>query len=397
MKQILFLVHRIPYPPNKGDKIRSYYILKYLSQKYRVHLAALIDNPDDWQYVDHVKMLCEKTHFSKLNSVTAKMRSLLGLITNDALTLPYYRDRKLKIWINQLLKTYDISSVLVFSSSMAQYVRGLQYKTSRRVIDFVDIDSDKWRQYSESLGWPWKWIYKREGNKLSQEEIRIAEEFDANIFVSEKESEILRKRAPQVKGKIFTIRNGVDTSFFNPHHKFDNPYGVNKKVILFTGAMDYWANVDAVNWFVKEIFPLIRDRVPEACFYIVGREPTRMVKDLAKFSGVYITGSVNDIRPYMIYANIVVAPLRIARGIQNKVLEAMAMKKPILVTSKAFEGIEGCKQIEEWVSDNPNQIAGNAILWLQQRSKTDYGKEARQCVIKNYDWEKCLGQLEKIL
>jgi sugar transferase (PEP-CTERM/EpsH1 system associated) len=397
MKQILFLVHRIPYPPNKGDKIRSYHILKYLSHKYRIHLAALIDDPEDWQYVDHVKRLCENTYFSELNPTKAKTRSLLGLITNDALTLPYYRDNKLKKWINHLLKTHEISSVLVFSSAMAQYVRGLQYKTNRRVIDFVDIDSDKWMQYSESLGWPWKWIYKRESNKLSKEEIRIAEEFDAAILVSEKETEILRKRAPKVEDKIFTIRNGVDTSFFNPYHKFDNPYGVNKKVLLFTGAMDYWANIDAVNWFVKEIFPLIRCKVPEACFYIVGRMPTKTVKDLSKFPGVYVTGSVNDVRPYMAYANIVVAPLRIARGIQNKVLEAMAMKKPILATSKAFEGIEGCQKIKEWVSDNPNQIATNAILWLQQRSKTDLGKEARQCVIKNYDWEKCLRRLDKIL
>jgi sugar transferase (PEP-CTERM/EpsH1 system associated) len=397
MKQILFLVHRIPYPPNKGDKIRSYHILKYLSNKYRVHLAAFIDNSEDWQYVDHVKKLCENTHFFKLNSSTAKMRSLFGLMTNDALTLFYYRDNKLKIWINHLLKTHEISTVLVFSSAMAQYIRGLQCKTSRRVIDFVDIDSDKWMQYSESLGWPWNWIYKREGNKLSKEELRIAEEFDASILVSEKETDILKKRAPKVKDKIFTIRNGVNTSFFNPYHKFDNPYGVNKKVLLFTGAMDYWANVDAVSWFVKEIFPLIRGKVPESYFYIVGRKPTKTVKDLSKLSGVYVTGSVNDVRPYIAYADIVVAPLRIACGIQNKVLEAMAMNKPILATSKAFEGIEGCKQIEEWVSDNPNQIATNAILWLQQRSNFDLGIKARQCVIRNYDWGKCLKRLENIL
>ena len=397
MKQILFLVHRIPYPPNKGDKIRSYHILKYLSQKYRIHLAALIDNPEDWQYVDHVKSLCENTHFSELNSVTAKMRSVLGLITNDALTLPYYRDGKLQFWINQLLKTHEISSVLVFSSAMAQYVRGLQYKTGKRVIDFVDIDSEKWMQYSESLGWPWKWIYKREGNKLSIEEISIANEFDASILVSEKETEILRKRVPKAEDKIFTMRNGVDTSFFNPHRKYDNPYGVSKKILLFTGAMDYWANVDAVNWFAREIFPIIRGKVHEACFYIVGREPAKTVIDLAQIPGVYVTGSVNDVRPYLAYADVVVAPLRIARGIQNKVLEAMAMEKPILATSRAFEGIEGCNKIEKWVSDNLGQIADTAILWLQQKSKTDLGREARQCVIKNYDWEKSLKRLEEIL
>ena len=164
MEDLLFLVHRIPYPPNKGDKIRSYHLLKHLAKNYRVHLGTFVDDPDDWQHVDHVKKLCGRTHFARLNPNLARLRSLAGLITNQPLTLDYYRDAGLQAWAGRVLHELPIKRVLVFSSAVAQYVSHAGHV--RRIIDFVDIDSDKWLQYAQKKSWPMNWLYRREGRLL---------------------------------------------------------------------------------------------------------------------------------------------------------------------------------------------------------------------------------------
>jgi len=394
MQDILYLTHRIPYPPNKGDKIRSYHLLKHLAQRYRVHLGTFIDDPDDWQYVDEVKKFCATTHFAALHPRSAKLRSLGALATNQPLTLAYYRNRGLQHWTDEVLHEHAIEHVLVFSSAMAQYVTAAHQ--TRRIIDFVDIDSDKWLQYATKKSWPMSWLYSREGRSLLNYERQVAREFDASLFVSQAEADLFKRLAPESAHKTGFFNNGVDTDYFSPAHDYPNPYPEGKAVIVFTGAMDYWPNIDAVQWFAKECMPGVLAKNPEARFYIVGSRPAPQVQALAELAGVSVTGSVADIRPYLAHARIAVAPLRIARGIQNKVLEAMAMAKPVLVSPQALEGIHAEPGRELMLAESAGQFSDTVSALLAQPD-AKLGPNARARVETAYGWSSNLARVDALL
>lgn len=398
MSDILYLVHRIPYPPNKGDKIRSFNILRQLSKTHRVHLGTFVDDPADWVYVDEVSRFCGETCFVKLSPMWAKVRSLKGLMTGEALTFPYYGDKRLAAWVDHMLDKHTISSILVYSSSMAQYVRGEKASSIRRVIDFVDIDSDKWRQYSVALGWPWNHVYGREARKLHEAEKAIAKEFNHSVFVSEAEAQAFRNIRPDFTDRVSAVNNGVDTEFFSPTREYPNPYPEFAKVLVFTGAMDYWANVDAVTWFCREVFPRVHASVAQARLYIVGSRPTKAVQKLAaNGKGVCVTGRVDDIRPYLAHAQGAVAPLRVARGVQNKVLEAMAMGKPVLVTPAAIDGIEVHNGLQPLVCDHVDALVGRAIALLKKGDCHHMGPLGRKLVMDHYAWPSNLGKFKALL
>lgn len=395
MQDLLYLVHRIPYPPNKGDKIRSYHLLKHLSQHYHVHLGTFIDDEKDWEYIGKVKELCSETCFVKLHPLAARVRSLSGMLTNHPLTLPYYRDMKLQVWVNKLLKKQSIKNILVFSSSMAQYVD--RSCSTHRVIDFVDVDSDKWKQYSKTKPWPLNWLYQRESKLLLEYERKIASTFDSTTFVSETEANFFKQLAPETTANITYFNNGVDADYFAPQNIYSNPYPNNIKTLVFTGAMDYWANVDAVEWFAHNVFPTIRAQIPLVEFYIVGSRPTARVMALAALSGITVTGLVKDIRPYIAYASLVVVPIRIARGIQNKVLEAMSMEKTVIVSPQAAEGICALHGQELFVEKNERDFADRVINQIQDGPNVTMGHAARIRVMENYSWGKILNQVNLLL
>ncbi len=394
MKELLFLAHRIPYPPNKGDKIRSYHLLKHLSQHYKVHVAAFVDDPDDWAYAQALAdMVSGQVKLLPLNPRMARLHSLTGLLHGEPLTLPYYRDGALQTWLTELLAEHPIQQAVVFSSAMAQYLE--PYPELRRIVDFVDIDSDKWRQYAERKSWPMGWVYRREARTLLDYERHIAASFDASTFVSSAEAELFRQQAPECASRVGYYNNGVNLEYFSPDWNYENPYPQGVRVLVFTGAMDYWANVDAVTWFAREVFPAIRNQFSDVRFYIVGSRPTTEVQALAG-DGIVVTGSVADVRPYIAHAAISVAPLRIARGIQNKVLEAMAMGKAVVVSPQALEGI---------IADTPDELilAEDAASFIahiaKQLSQPDaaLGLAARRRVVQSYSWDQSLQAVDKLL
>lgn len=395
MQNLLYLTHRIPYPPNKGDKIRSYHLLKYLSERYHVYLGTFIDDPNDWQYVDQVKSYCEDAYFAKLSAIPSRIRGLGGLLTGEPLTIPIYRDKALQVWVNTQLENKAIDKIVVFSAAMAQYVRHV--KTMRRLADFVDIDSDKWRQYAERKTWPLNWIYQRESEKLLNYEKQITSEFDRVTFVSEKEAELFKDCIPQAANKITYFNNGVDTEHYAPLYNLLNPYQEDKRILVFTGAMDYWANVDAVEWFTQNVFPKIRDHFPDVEFYIVGSKPSKEVIRLGETSGVTVTGFVEDVRPYLLYATLAVAPLRIARGIQNKVLEAMAMGKTVVASPEAKEGIVAEPGQELFVADGVQQFAEQIVSLLRKQDYAQYGQAARKRIVTDYSWASSLSRVDAAL
>ena len=394
MEHLLYLVHRIPYPPNKGDKIRSYHLLRYLADRYHVHLGTFVDDANDWQYVDTVKQMCASTHFAALDPLKSRVRSLGALATNGVLSVDYYRNADLKEWVSRTMREHDIGRVLVFSSPMAQYA--MDYPKARRVIDFVDIDSDKWRQYAEKKRWPMSWLYGHEARQLLAYERHVAQRFDASLFVSRPESDMFKQLAPESSARIGFFSNGVDTDYFAPSAGLVTPYTDDKPAIAFTGAMDYWPNVDAVQWFADEIFPSILRVHADAQFYIVGARPSAQVQALASRPGVHVTGTVPDVRPYIAHARVAVAPLRIARGIQNKVLEAMAMARPVVVSPQALEGIAAEPGRDIVLAQDAAQYAA-AVNALLSSPDTVIGAAARKKVIDLYGWASNLARVDALL
>lgn len=397
MKKLLFLCHRIPYPPTKGDKIRSFHLLKHLAQHYRVYLGTFADDAEDWRYVPELSGKVEELYVLRIRPRWGKFLSLRGLISGEALSLPYYRNSKMQRWVNKTLEAEHIERVIVYSSPMAQYVQESRFQKLHRVVDFVDADSEKWRQYSVRHHWPLSWLYQREGEELLRFERDVAKRFDATVFVSQHEANLFRKLAPESHPYVNDIRNGVDTEYFFPEKTFPNPYSASGRVLVFTGAMDYWANVDGCDWFARDVFPRIRAQVPDAQFYIVGARPTRTVRKLGHKDGVCVTGAVKDIRPYLAHASAAVAPLRIARGLQNKVLEAMAMGKPVLATRAAMEGLDLDPSFGSLISAEAAELADRGIELLTAGDTGRLGARGRDFVSRNYDWSRSLAKFERLL
>lgn len=393
MEDLLFLAHRIPYPPNKGDKLRSFHLLKFLSRRYRVHLGAFVDSPDDWRHVDTVKLLCAETYFPKLNPVFARLRSIPSLGRGESLTVRYYRDVSLARWTESIMQRYAIRRILTFSSAMAQYVMNAQGVC--KVADMVDVDSVKWQRYALDKSWPLSWIYRREGRTLLEFERRVAETFNASVFVSATEARLFSNLAGVSAARVLHVSNGVDTEYFSPDAEYENPYGDARRILVFTGAMDYWPNVDAVQWFAMTVLPRIRQLWSDARLFIVGARPVADVVRLGTYPGITVTGTVPDVRPYIAYASAVVAPLRIARGIQNKVLEGMAMGRTVIASPGAAEGIDATPGLELAVASTADDYV--AAIGSVFAGTCDLGCRARTRAVRSYSWEMNLSKMAMLL
>lgn len=395
MANILYLVHRLPYPPNKGDKVRSFNLLKHLLKQHSVFLGTFIDDPDDAPHIATLKEMCADLHVASLNPKTAKIRSLNGLLAGDPLTLRYYRDAGLQAWIDQTLKQRNIDAIVIFCSAMAQYIDRRQRLPV--LIDFVDVDSAKWSQYADKHRWPLSWIYRREGKLLLNYERQIAARSTRSFFVTEAETSLFADQAPECQVKLEAMCNGVDAEYFTASLERESPFPAGKIPIVFTGAMDYWPNIDAVSWFAKEALPLLLQRNPAVCFYIVGRAPTPEVQALAG-EHIVVTGTVADVRPYLQHAACVVAPLRVARGIQNKILEAMAMACAVVTTRDCARVVDAEEGNELLSATTPEEFSQQVCQLLDHPEQVkQIGLKARARVIERYSWEAHMSRIDPYL
>ena len=394
MQTALFLCHRLPWPPDKGDKIRSYHVLRRLAQHYKVYLGAFVDDPADWRHLAEVEAVCAGVCVRSLPPWRARWRALASLARREPLTVGCYRDRVLRRWVQAVLAEHQPDVVLCFSSGVAPLV--MPDVTARRVMDFVDADSDKWRQYAEAHRGSARLIYRREARKLARFERAVATRFDASLFVSEAEAAFFRGTNPEVAEKVHGVPNGVDAAYWSPAHACPSPYRSGERVVVFTGAMDYRANADAVAWFADAVWPRVLAGCANARFYVVGSNPAREVQALGERAGITVTGRVDDVRPYLSHAHAVVAPLRIARGIQNKVLEALAMEKVVLATPEAWEGIEDFPSREGCISGSPEVMVTEALRWLDKPQPARV-PAARTMVQQRYDWTRNLDAYERVL
>lgn len=400
MGNLLYLVHRLPFPPNKGDKVRSFHLLKHLSASHNVFLGTFVDDPDDWQHVDTVRALCTQLHVAPLKPRWAKLRSLMGLVTNQALGLQYYQNAKLQVWVQRVLTENSIDAIVIFSSVMAQYIPLHSKKPVPLLVDFVDVDSAKWSQYAANHRWPLSWLYRREGERLLAFEREVAASSQRTFLVTDNEAALFRKLAPESAHKVDALSNGVDADYFSPDPKRASPFASESQAmeapsLVFTGAMDYWPNIDAVTWFAQDVLPQLLARWPALRFYVVGRNPPPAVLALASQS-VVVTGTVPDVRPYLQHATLVIAPLRIARGIQNKILEAMAMARPVIASSECVGAIAATQEVELLSARDATEFVTqiNALLEAPQRAAA-VGSAGRQCVVQHYSWTAHLGGIDR--
>jgi sugar transferase (PEP-CTERM/EpsH1 system associated) len=304
-------------------------------------------------------------------------------------TLSYFDSADLRQRVNRLLSAFRPDVVYVSSSSMAPYVEGRP--DLRVIMDFVDVDSDKWAQYSMQSTGPARWLYGREGIGLRRYEAQVARWAACCLLATRAEEQLLRSFAPWARTAV--IANGIDLDEFTPRgHLAPEP------VLLFTGAMDYRPNVDAVTFFAERILPSIRREVPAARFLIVGLNPAPAVLRLGRQPGVTVTGAVPDVRPYYARAAVAVAPLRIARGIQTKVLEAMALGVPVVATARACQGIEARPGVELVIEDDPHAFAARTVALLRDPpARLEFGRRARAFIEAHHSWTTSLGQLDHVI
>ena len=395
MSKLLYLVHRLPYPPNKGDKVRSYHLFKHLAAHHEVFLGTFVDDPEDRQYVERLRPFCADLCAVDLNPRFAKLRSLDGLLSGEALTLRYYRDRKMLGWVDQTLRQHKIDAAVVFSSAMGQYVDAIPRLPV--LADIVDVDSAKWAQYAPNHRWPLSWLYRREGKRLLDYERQLVARADRSFFVTANECELFRALAPECAVRIEAMGNGVDADFFCPDPGRASPFAEGEIPLVFTGAMDYWPNVDAVCWFVEAVLPGLLAKYPALRFYVVGRSPTPAVQALAS-EAVVVTGTVDDVRPYLQHAAAVVAPLRVARGVQNKILEAMAMARPVIAARACVDAITATAGEDLLAAEEAGDYqAAVAELLAAPARAAAVGAAGRAVVLARYSWDAHLSGIDRYL
>lgn len=329
---ILYLCHRVPYPPDKGDKIRAYHQIRSLARRHRVHLLTLADGavPD----LTPLHNLCERVEVFPIHRPSAYLRSALGAVkvwNPRPLTLAFFDSEELRRRVEELARSERFDVVVAYSSAMAPYAE--PFAGAPSVLDMVDVDSAKWAQYARFARRPMRPVYAMEARRLRDYEAEIAKRFDRVVLATANEARQLKELAPGAQ--VVAVANGVDFDYFQPA---DLPKSKNP-VLVFTGQMDYFANVDGVVFFAREVFPRLRRRFPDLEFIIVGRSPAPAVRALSEIPGVVVTGAVGDVRPFLARAWAFVAPLRIAQGVQNKVLEAMAMDLPVVCSERVLEGL----------------------------------------------------------
>ena len=394
MATLLYLVHRLPYPPDKGDKVRSYHLLKHLLTRHRVFIGTFVDDPADEAHIDTLRALCAGLHVTRLHPARARVASLAGLVGGEALTLRYYRDAALQRWVRETVRRERIDAVVVFSSSMAQYADRLGLPV---LVDFVDVDSAKWTEYASHHRWPMSWLYRREGEELLAYERAVAARSARSFFSTEKETALFLSLAPESAGTCEAMCNGVDADYFAPDPTRASPFADGELPVVFTGAMDYWPNIDAVTWFATEMLPRLRAIWPRLRFHIAGRNPTPAVRALAG-DAVNVTGTVPDMRPYLQHAAVVVAPLRLARGIQNKILEAMAMGRPVVAARECAEAITAQRGSELVCAEDADAFVRevDALLHAPARAAA-IGDAGRRRVQRDYGWDTHLSAFERHL
>jgi sugar transferase (PEP-CTERM/EpsH1 system associated) len=394
MREILFLAHRIPWPADRGDKIRSHHLLKRICEMAPVHVGTFADDDRDLGFVCEMDGVLASSHV-ELRSKPQWQSGVEALLTGQPVSVCSFASGSMQDWVDTLLASGRISHIFCFSGQMAQYVP--TSFNGHFIMDFVDVDSAKFESYAGEGKPLMRWINGREGRLLSAFELDVARRVDTSLLVSESEAALFRSRTGA--DNISALGNGIDTAYYDPAAKFKKLHpAFPDPLIVFTGQMDYRPNIEAVTDFATHAMSAIRARHPDTSFAIVGRNPTKAVTDLSALPGVQVTGAVDDVRTWLGAADVVVAPLRTARGIQNKVLEAMAMARPVVASAPAAEGIDAEAGKHFYIEPDVSAEAERVCALLDQPQEAlKTGAAARAHVIRHYGWDRQLAPLDDLM
>ncbi|ANY20775.1 Glycosyl transferases group 1 [Tsuneonella dongtanensis] len=397
MGETLFIAHRIPFPPDRGDKIRSHHLLKALAALGPVHVATLGETEADFA-AEPLLAEVAASHCLARRPMNLPLAGVRAIASGKPVSLTAFDSAELRRWIARLLTTRPIETIFVFSGQMGQYVP--DGFAGRVIVDLCDVDSAKFDSYAAERSGPRGWIDAREGRLLAQEETRLVKRSDATLLVSVEEAALLRSRIGSDDARIMAVGNGIDTDFFDPQATEPHTALVAEAGphFVFTGQMDYAPNVAAVIRAARSIMPLVRGWHPHACFHVVGRAPSAEVRALDGIHGTRVWGEVPDVRPFLAAADIVLAPLSIARGVQNKVLEAMAMARPVVMSPEAETGIGGRDGVTYAVASDDVRIAEAAQLLLADGPRAlAMSAAARRFVVAEKSWQAALAPLSGLV
>ena len=388
--RILFLCHRLPYPPKRGGKIRPFNMIRHLSRRHEVTVATVARSAAEVAEGQDLRKYCHELHVGQIPTYAGWGRFGLYTATTYPATFGYFYSPALDRTVQTLLATRDFEAIFVHCSSMGPYVA--RHRGCRKILDYGDADSEKWLEYARASRFPLSLGFALEGRKVRRYERWLAEGFDACSVNAPREREVLGQ---YVDKPIYVFPNGVDLDYFRPQRE-GGPASPAR--VVFTGNMSYKPNVEAVGDFVSRILPRVWARRPETEFYIVGMDPSPAVRRLTDGRRIVVTGRVDDVRPYFDAATVAVAPLRIARGLQNKVLEAMAMRVPVVASPAAFNGINAEAGRDVLVADDPESFSRGVVSLLDDPLLRDrHAAAARTCVERNHDWARILDGLERLV
>jgi sugar transferase (PEP-CTERM/EpsH1 system associated) len=397
MSEILFLAHRIPFPPDRGDKIRSHHILRALADLAPVHVGCFAESAADLAAERELKAITA-SHCMPMRRKPLPLAGMEALWRREPVSLAAFRHRGLRDWVANALRARPIDTIYVFSGQMGQYVPAAWQ--GRLVVDLVDVDSAKFDAYAAAGSIPKRWIEAREGRLLQRVEARLASRAGHTLLVSDAEAELLRSRLPNPqRANLCALGNGVDAALFDPAQVAPHPDLAGPGPhIVFTGQMDYAPNVEAAKRVILRLMPSVRAHHPNARFHVVGRAPVAELLALEGVNGAHIRGGVPDVKPFLAAADIVLAPLSIARGVQNKVLEAMAMARPVVLTPEAATGIPADDGRHFAVGDDDDVLIERMLALLAESTgRLRMGSAARAFVIERMGWSAMLASLPRIV
>jgi sugar transferase (PEP-CTERM/EpsH1 system associated) len=392
MSDLIFLAQRMPLPPEKGEDDRAWHMLCHLATDHRVHLGCFSDHPSDERHLAPLAEICASVMCVPFRPAAASIKSLAALVQGKPVSGAYFGNVRLTRWLAETIANHRPSYAFACGAAMAHYLE--DYRFATRVIDLVEVASEKWRQRAETSHWPLNEFFWRQERALLTLETRVASRADHALFASAAEAHLFGRRAPRAPARVVAVRNGIDHGYFSPTQEFANPYPADRKTVVFAGAMDYPPNIEGATWFATEVMTMLRHRFPTIDFWIVGDHPVRAVRGLAR-RDIHVARHGGDVRPYLAHADAIIAPLRIARGTDNNVLEGMAMAKPVIATPAALDGLDLVIGEEVLCSASAPGFASGVATALSGRA-SEMGARARRRIETDYDWSAALRVLDNL-
>ncbi len=385
--QVLYLTHRVPYPPDKGDRIRNYHLLRQLSAKCSVTLACLADEVVLPATILELERFANLTKIVPVSKYRRWVRAGLSVLGGGSLSEGAFYESELMAWIVKQHRAEPFDAVVVSASSLVPYLEHDAFKDVPRYVDVVDVDSQKWYDFSSSKSWPKSSIYRLEGARVRKVEQRMTHWAAGISLVSPAEAAMFDRFTRP--GAAFSATNGVDLDYFQATHDSVQP-----QTCAFVGALDYLPNIDAAVWFANEVWPRVLSVSPGAEFWLIGRKPAASVQALADRPGIRLIGQVPDVRPHLGRAAVAVVPMRLSRGLQNKVLEAMAMGKPTIAAPPALAALSAVVGQDLQSAETPDEWVKTILALFENPSQAQaIGAAGRAFVEEHHHWDKCLAPL----